>query len=66
MVLYRTIGWFYIELSNCRVRTGGHRHGDGVTCGVVTVAKKVAWARGHRGGMWILVHGAGATVAGSA
>ena len=41
MVLYRTIGWFHIELSGCRVRTVVRRHGDGATCGVVTVAKKV-------------------------
>ncbi len=60
MVSYRIIGWFYIELSGCSVRTVGRRHGDGATCGVVTVAKKVAWTS-HHGGMWILIHGAGAT-----
>ena len=41
MVLYRTTGWFYIELSDCSVRTVGRGHGDGATCGMVTVAKKV-------------------------
>ena len=49
MVLYRIIGWFYIELSGCRVRTVGRRHGDGATCGVATVAKMVAWASRHGG-----------------
>ena len=31
------------------MRTVGRRHGDGATCGVVTAAKKVAWARRHGG-----------------
>ena len=49
MVSYRIIRWVYIELSDYRVRTVGRRHGDGATCWVVTVAKKVAWARRHGG-----------------
>ena len=49
MVLYRIIEWFYIELSGRLVRTVVRRHGDGATCGAVTVAKKVAWAIRHGG-----------------
>ncbi len=41
MVLYRTIGWFHIELSGCTMRTVGRRHGDGVRRRMFTVAKMV-------------------------